>query len=226
MGNPRDYALPANQAPYTPWPNSLMPLRGAVPGLRSITEAEQRASAKLGGVAILQIAADSSLVCDDVGVHKRKKRESHTRRLWRVNHTKGSPRSAEQRREAMSENEMSHSLPPETLAPGPGPRQNSWDPRFLFMAASSRRVARKDRSQHRVGWDVLAQGAAGEIQLLIRHRLRLPGPGTLRRRHGPQLHGGVSYLASPPGRLIRRWIYTPSQGQATFASFHCRSAPA
>lgn len=24
MGNPRDYALPGNQDPYTPWPNSLL----------------------------------------------------------------------------------------------------------------------------------------------------------------------------------------------------------
>ena len=24
MGNPRDYALPGNQDPHTPWPNSLM----------------------------------------------------------------------------------------------------------------------------------------------------------------------------------------------------------
>lgn len=27
MGDPRDYALPGNQDPYTPWPNSLLPAR-------------------------------------------------------------------------------------------------------------------------------------------------------------------------------------------------------
>ncbi len=32
--------------------------------------------------------------------HKRQKRESHTRHPWGVKHTKGSPRPAEQRREA------------------------------------------------------------------------------------------------------------------------------
>ncbi|WP_255345492.1 TIGR03619 family F420-dependent LLM class oxidoreductase [Streptomyces chartreusis] len=34
MGNPRDYALPGNQDPYTPWPNSLMLLSA----IASVTE--------------------------------------------------------------------------------------------------------------------------------------------------------------------------------------------
>lgn len=41
MGNPRDYALPGNQDPYTPWPNSLLLLSS----IASVTERLRLAAA-------------------------------------------------------------------------------------------------------------------------------------------------------------------------------------
>jgi hypothetical protein len=45
MGNPRDYALPGNQDPYTPWPNSLLLLAS----IASVTERLRLAAAAVLG---------------------------------------------------------------------------------------------------------------------------------------------------------------------------------